>query len=173
MRSFVIVGAALLVVLCHAALAQPPAHSFEAAVARLRASFEQSQQMPLDPDLYAPNLHVSHNYEAGRIVDVPVFLAGVARELAAAKQVGANDHAELTRFLASGDTVVATVLNTGKLADGSPTRFYIAYFFKIADGRVVDLETWYDRKGAEQQAQAIANAMKSAATAPKTTPDGR
>ena len=128
-------------------------------VARLRASFERDQQMPLDADLYAPDLRVGHNYEPGGIVDLPRFLATVAKELAAAKRVGATDRSELTRFLACGDTVVATVLNTGELADGTKTRFYIAYFFKIANGRIVDLETWYDRKGAEQQAQAIAREM--------------
>ena len=125
--------------------------------------------MPLDPDLYAANLHVGHNYEPGHTVDVPAFLAGVAREIAAAKRVGANDHAELTRFLPSGDTVVVTVLTTGTLANGSPTRFDIAYFFKIADGRVVDLETWYDRKGSEQQAEAIAKELN----APKATAAGK
>ena len=132
---------------------------FDTVVRRLRAAFERDRQMPLDADLYAPDLHVSHNYEPGGIVDTPQFLATVARELAAAKRVGAVDRAELTRFLTSGDTVVATVLNTGALADGTKTRFYIAYFFKIANGRIVDIETWYDRKGAEQQAQAIAGEM--------------
>ena len=63
---------------------------------------------------------------------------------------------------------MTTVLNTGHLADGNPTRFYIAYFFTIKDGRIVDLETWYDRKGSEQQAQAIAKEMKGADNAAKT-----
>jgi len=165
MSAIAVLGAILLLMAAPTGNAQQPAKtgSFEGTVARLRASFEQEKQMPLDADLFAPNLHVSHNYEAGRTVDVPTFLAGVAREIAAAKRVGANDHAELTRFLVSGDTVVATVLNTGQLPGGAPTRFYIAYFFKISDGRVVDLETWYDRKGSEQQAQAIAKELKDPA----------
>lgn len=135
------------------------AKPFDDAVAKLRAAFDSTQHMPLDPDLYAPNLHVSHNYEPGRIVDVPEFLKGASRELAAAKKVGASDKSEVTRFLVGGDTVVVTVLNSGKLADGSPTRFYLAYFFKIADGKIVDLETWYDRKGAEEQTKAIKEEM--------------
>ena len=50
----------------------------DSVVARLRAAFERDKQMPLDADLYAANLHVSHNYEPGKNVDVPVFLKVVA-----------------------------------------------------------------------------------------------
>jgi hypothetical protein len=158
----VAVGLALLALPACMSNGKGPAHdpAFDNTVARLRTTFERDKQMPLEPDLYAANLHVSHNYEPGRTVEVPAFLSGVARELAAAKQVGATHHAEVTRFLVADDTVVVTLLMTGVLGDGIATRFYIAYFFKIKDGRVVDLETWYDRKGAEAQTQAISNELK-------------
>ena len=145
--------------------------TLDRVVSRLRASFESTKQMPLDADLYASNLHVGHNYDPGRTVEVSLFLSNVAKELAAAKKVGASDHRELTRFLVADDTVVATVLNTGRLGDGTSTRFYIAYFFKIADGRIVDIETWYDRKGSEEQARAIAKEMEMPPLGgPKTNP---
>ncbi len=133
---------------------------FDKATARLRASFEQQKQMPLDADLYIDNLFVSHNYESGKTVDTAAFLTGVGKELAAAKKVGISQKSELTRFLAADDTVVATVLNTGTAADGSPTRFYIAYFFKIMNGRVAHIETWYDRKASDTQLKALSTEMK-------------
>jgi hypothetical protein len=162
MPGIIAIGFALLALPACMTNGKEPARdaAFDSAVARLRTAFERDKQMPLEPDLYAVNLHVSHNYEPGRTVEVPVFLSGVTRELAAAKQVGATHHAEVTRFLVADDTVVVTLLTTGVLRDGTATRFYIAYFFKIKDGRVVDLETWYDRKGAEAQTQAISSELK-------------
>ena len=133
---------------------------FDNAAARLRTAFERDKQMPLDADLYIDNLFVSHNYEPGKTVVTAAFLAGVAKELEAAKKVGISQKSELTRFLAADDTVVATVLNTGSNAAGTPTRFYIAYFFKIVGGRVTHIETWYDRKGADTQLQDLSKEMK-------------
>ena len=141
----------------------PPAFAdagFDNATARLRASFEQHKQMPLDADLYVENLFVSHNYEPGKTVDTAAFLAGVGKELAAAKKVGISQKSELTRFLAADDTVVATVLNTGTSPEGAPTRFYIAYFFKITNGRVVQIETWYDRLASNTQLKSLSQEMK-------------
>ncbi len=137
------------------------APGFGKVVDRLRASFEDTQQMPLDRDLYADNLLVTHNYDPGGHVDTTKFLTGVGKELNAAKEAGLNQSAELTRFLVADDTIVATVLQTGALKNGAKSRFYIAYFFKVEDGRISHIETWYDRKASEQELDALRREMKS------------
>jgi hypothetical protein len=134
--------------------------AFDKAAARIKASFEQDKRMPLEPELYVDNLFVSHNYEPGKTVDTVAFLKGVGKELEAAKKVGISQKSEMTRFLKDGDTVVTTVLNTGTSADGKPSRFYIAYFFTIKDGKVAHIETWYDRKGSDDQLQSLSKEMK-------------
>ena len=139
-----------------------PDAGFAKAAARIRAAFEQQQQMPLEADLYADQLFVDHNYEPGRVVNAAEFIQGVTRELAAAKKVGSNRKAEVTRILEAPEqnTVVTTVRMTGELADGTKTDFSIAYFFEIENGRVKHLQTWYDRKGNEAQTAAIQSEMK-------------
>lgn len=136
--------------------------AFEKAAARIRAAFEQKQQMPLEADLYVDRLFVDHNWEPGRVVDTAEFIKGVTKELEAAKKVGSNRKAEVTRILEAPEqnTVVTTVRMTGELADGTKTNFYIAYFFEIEGGKVKHLQTWYDRKGNEAQTAAIQSEMK-------------
>ena len=124
-------------------------------IEHLRNSFEETQQMPLDRNLYADNLLVTHNYDPGGHVDTTKFLLGVGKELRAAKKAGLNQESNLTRFLVDDDTVVATVLQTGKLKNGAISRFYIAYFFKIEDERITHIETWYDRKASEKELDAL------------------
>ena len=124
-------------------------------VEHLRKSFEETQQMPLNRKLYADNLLVTHNYDPGGHVDTTKFLLGVRKELRAAKNAGLNQKSHLTRFLVDDDTVVATVLQTGKLKNGTISRFYIAYFFKIQYGRITHIETWYDRQASEKELDAL------------------
>ena len=127
----------------------------EKVVEHLRNSFEETQQMPLDRKLYVENLLVTHNYDPGGHVDTTKFLFGVRKELRAAKEAGLNQNSHLTRFLVDDDTVVATVLQTGTLKNGTISRFYIAYFFKIEDGRITHIETWYDRQASEKELDAL------------------
>lgn len=136
--------------------------AFDKAASRIRAAFEQKQQMPLEPDLYADKLFVDHNWEPGGFVDTPNWLKRVGTEIEAAKKVGSNRKAEVTRILVAPEqnTVVTTVRMTGELADGTKTNFYIAYFFEIENGKVKHLQTWYDRKGNEAQTAAIQSEMK-------------
>ena len=124
-------------------------------VEHLRKSFEETQQMPLNRKLYADNLLVTHNYDPGGHVDTTKFLLGVRKELRAAKNAGLNQKSHLTRFLVDDDTVVATVLQTGKLKNGTISRFYIAYFFKIQYGRITHIETLYDRQASEKELDAL------------------
>lgn len=149
----------VLVLISGIALADA-APGFEKIVERLRTSFQSDLQMPLDRDLYADNLLVTHNYDPGGPVDTTKFLAGVGRELKAAQEAGLKQSAELTRFLVADDTVVATVLQSGTLKNGAASRFYIAYFFKVEEGRISHIETWYDRKASEQELDALRTEMK-------------
>jgi hypothetical protein len=150
----------VLVLMSGIALADA-APGFENIVERLRTSFQSDLQMPLDRELYADNLLVTHNYDPGGPVDTAKFLAGVGRELKAAQEAGLKQSAELTRFLVADDTIVATVLQSGTLKSGASSRFYIAYFFKVEDGRVSHIETWYDRKASEQELEALRTEMKA------------
>lgn len=161
MRTLALIAGLAALTVGATAGAKPDA-GFAKVAARIRAAFEQQQQMPLEADLYADKLFVDHNYEPGRIVNAAEFIQGVTRELAAAKKVGSNRKAEVTRILEAPEqnTVVTTVRMTGELADGTKTDFSIAYFFEVENGRVKHLQTWYDRKGNEAQTAAIQSEMK-------------
>ena len=131
------------------AKASKPDPVFEAAVTRLRASMENDKSLPSDPSFYAQTLHVGHNWDTGHTVKAEDLVKIVSFDHYV-KENGITKM-ELTRFLASGDTVVATVLLTGQKPDGTPTRFTIATFFRLANGKIVDIQEWYDRSERDQR----------------------
>jgi ketosteroid isomerase-like protein len=128
-----------------------PDPAFEAAVARLRASVEKDKRLPADLSFYAETLHTGHNWDTGRTVkaqDLTKMLPSAYDHYA--KENGITKM-ELTRFVASGDTVVTAVLETGKKPDGTPTRLAIATFYRLANGKIVDIQEWYDRSERDQR----------------------
>jgi predicted SnoaL-like aldol condensation-catalyzing enzyme len=133
-----------------AALAAAPSDpTFEAGVARLHASMEKDKGLPSDPSFYAETLHVAHNWDTGRTVKAADLVKTVSFDRYF-KENGITK-IELTRFVASGDTVVSAVLLTGQKPDGTPTRFTIASFFRLANGKIVDIQEWYDRSERDQR----------------------
>jgi predicted SnoaL-like aldol condensation-catalyzing enzyme len=126
-----------------------PDPTFAAGVARLRANFEKTKALPSDPSFYAETLHVAHNWDTGRTVKAADLVKTVSFD-SYFKENGITN-IELTRFVASGDTVIAAVLLTGHKPDGTPTRFTIATFFRLAGGKIVDIQEWYDRSERDQR----------------------
>jgi ketosteroid isomerase-like protein len=94
-------------------------------------------------------LHTGHNWDTGRVVKA----ADLVKMVSFDHCIKANGitNIELTRFVASGDTVVAAVLLTGQKLDGTPTHFTIATFYRLANGKIVDIQEWYDRSERDQR----------------------
>ncbi len=150
LRAFLLIVAALAA-LPSPALADTPGPDpvFQAAVARLRASIEKDKSLPSDLSFYAETLHVAHNWDTGRTVKA----ADLVKTISFAPYFKENGitNIELTRFVASGDTVVAAVLLTGQKPDGTATRFTIATFYRLVNGKIADIQEWYDRSERDQR----------------------
>ena len=126
-----------------------PDPTFAPAVARLRAWMETDKGLPSDPSFYAETLHVAHNWDTGRTVKAEDLVKTVS--FAPYFKQNGITKIELTRFVADGDTVISAVLLTGQKPDGTPTRFTIATFFRLAGGKIVDIQEWYDRSERDQR----------------------
>jgi ketosteroid isomerase-like protein len=124
----------------------------KAGIDRLEAHLRKDKSLPDDPSFYAETLHVGHNWDTGRMVKAADLVKTVSFDRYF-KENGITN-IELTRLVASGDTVIAAVLLTGQKPDGTPTRFTMATFYRLENGKIVDIQEWYDRAERDQRAYA-------------------
>ena len=140
MKTFAVCAGALLALFeLQRAHAGDPAEHIGAEV---REALEQTDNLPLNKNLYAETVAVSHNW--GEPTEQPRadFVHALASEVPVLEST--LGRATVTRYLMAGDTIVVTV----RFAHGAPpgeSPLQIAYFVKIHHGKIVGEQVFADR----------------------------
>lgn len=122
---------------------------FQSAVERIRTSMTSAGVYPDEAEAYAETVFLKHNWDMGRRLKNTELSRLLTNEAASRKAgFGDSESMKLTDFRVAGDTVITRVLSSGRLVNGKEARLESAAFFKIVDGKITEVESWYDRQDA-------------------------
>jgi hypothetical protein len=153
MRTILAMVAILLLALAGSGLAAPD------AVSQIRTAMERDHGLPRDPAFYSHEVTISHSWDEPRTAPREPFISALSKELSIFDTVYTGRRWALTRFIVSGDTIIATARQTGTLPGGEQVRNDTAYFISLENGRIARIETWYDREQSAPIMRALSNAM--------------
>lgn len=122
---------------------------FQNAVERIRTSMTTAGVYPEEADAYADRVFLKHNWDKGRHLENTELSRILTNEGASRKAgFGDSESMKLVDFRVAGDTVITRLVSSGRLANGTEARLESAAFFKIVDGKIAEVESWYDRQDA-------------------------